>query len=166
VLTELKKKIQTGQMPLAEALARALPDFRGKIGDNRLIWLSHELQGYPNALDYYQRTSTTDFPPYRVVNGSLKVMDSQGNLNDVTHAIGQRKQFFLAAPVGWLEDSATMPGQITYVELSELNVYMGMGMGNAVCEVSKEQITRILTSFKQSFCALIDEIVAKQGAQA
>jgi hypothetical protein len=161
VLTELKTKLLANQILLGEALGRALPSFRGKVGDARLNWLANELQGYPNALDFYKNPSN-EFPPYRVVQGALRVMDGQGNVAPVAHAIGQRKEFFLAAPVAWLEDSANMPGQITYVELPELNIYMGMGMGNAVCEVSKEQIERILGNFKRSFIACIDEVLAKK----
>ena len=161
MLTELKTKLLANQILLGEALGRALPSFRGKVGDARLNWLANELQGYPNALDFYKNPSN-EFPPYRVVQGSLRVMDSLGNVSSVAHAIGQRKEFFLAAPVAWLEDSANMPGQITYVELPELNIYMGKGMGNAVCEVSKEQIERILGNFKRSFIACIDEVLAKK----
>jgi hypothetical protein len=164
VLADLKKKLQIGQMPLSQALASALPDFRGKVSDSRLIWLSNELQGYPNALDYYQKPSN-EFPPYRVVTGSLKVMDSQGNLSELEHAIAKRNQFFLAAPLPWLEDAIRLPGKITFVELPELNIYMHMGMGNAVCEVSKDQVERILVSFRQSLLSLIDEVLLKSGAQ-
>ncbi len=159
MLLELKRKIQVGELQLGDALAQALPSFRGQVGDSRLLWLSHELQGYPHALDFYQKPSN-EFPPYRVVNGKLKVMDRQGNLSAVSHSIGQRTQFFLAAPIAWLEESALLPGNITYVELPELNTYMKMGMGEAVCEVSKEQIQRIIASFRQSFIALIDEVLA------
>ena len=159
MLTELKTKLLANQIQLGEALGRALPSFRGKVGDARLNWLANELQGYPNALDFYKNPSN-EFPPYRIVKGSLRVMDQQGNVQSVQHAIGQRTEFFLAAPIAWLEDSAQMPGQITYVELPELNIYMGM-LGNAVCEVTKEQIERIILNFKRSFIACIDEVLTK-----
>jgi hypothetical protein len=158
VLQDLKNKVQSGQIALSEAIPRALPHFRGKVSDDRLMWLSHELQGYPNALEFY-RNQRDDFPPYRIVNGTLLMMDSNGNTKEVTNnAFGKRTEFFLSAQVAWLEDSNRFPGQITYVELPELNVYMAMGQGNAVCEVTKDQLQRILNSVTTSFCALIDQV--------
>jgi hypothetical protein len=125
------------------------------------VWLANELQGYPNALDFYSRPAN-DFPPYRVVRGRLKMMDATGAVTEVSAgAMSQRTEFFLAAPVGWLEESSQFPGNITYVELQELNVYMKGQQGNAVCEFSKDQLVRILSSLRQSFCALIDEVAAK-----
>ena len=90
-------------------------------------------------------------------------MDQTGAVADVNAgAMSQRTEFFLAAPVHWLEESHNLvPGQITWVELQELNVYMKGQNGNAVCELSKEQLTRILNSIKGSFCSLIDDVVAK-----
>jgi hypothetical protein len=163
VLQDLKSKVQSGQITLADAITKALPSFRGKVSDDRLIWLSNELQGYPNALDFYSRPAN-DFPPYRVVKGRLKMMDMTGAVSEVTAAgaMGQRTEFFLAAPVSWLEESVQFEGQITYVELPELNVYMKGQAGNAVVEFTKDQLTRILSSLKQSFCALIDQVLAKK----
>lgn len=158
VLQDVKAKIQSGQIGLGDAITKCLPSFRGKVSDERLIWLSHELQGYPNALDFYSRPGN-DFPPYRVVRGSLKLMDATGAVTPVLdHAIGKRTEFFLAAPVAWLEESAMLQGNVTYVELPELNVYMKGQKGNAVCELSKDQLTRILTSMKQSLCSIIDDV--------
>lgn len=162
VLQELKSKVQNGQVSLGEAITKALPAFRGRVSDERLIWLSNELQGYPNALDFYSRPGN-DFPPYRVVRGALKMMDA--GTHEVTpvthHPIGNRTEFFLAAPIAWLEESVQLPGTITYVELPELNVYMKGQKGNTVCELTKDQLTRILSSFKTSFCSIIDEVSAK-----
>lgn len=160
MLQDLKTKIQSGQISLNDGIMKAMPSFRGKVSDERLIWLSNELQGYPNALDFYSRPSQ-DFPPYRVVAGKLKMMDKNGNVSDVTnHPLAQRNELFLAAPVAWLEESMMLPGHITYVELQELNVYL-KGQGAAVCELTKDQLTRILNSLRQSVCALIDEVMAK-----
>jgi hypothetical protein len=90
------------------------------------------------------------------------MMNQTGAVAPVTgHAIGKRSEFFLAAPIAWLEESYQLPGAVTYVELPELNVYLKGQVGNAVCELSKDQLTRILNSFKQSFCAIIDEVTAK-----
>jgi hypothetical protein len=164
VLQDLKSKVQSGQITLADAITKALPSFRGKVSDDRLIWLSNELQGYPNALDFYSRPAN-DFPPYRVVRGRLKMMDATGAVTDASAAagaMGQRTEFFLAAPVAWLEESSQFQGHITYVELPELNVYMKGQSGNAVVEFTKDQLTRILTSTTQSFCALIDQVAAKK----
>jgi hypothetical protein len=160
VLQDLKTKIQGGQISLNDAIMKAMPSFRGKVSDERLIWLSNELQGYPNALDFYSRPSQ-EFVPYRVVAGRLKMMDKTGNVSDLTnHPIAKRNEFFLSAPVAWLEESMLFPGQITYVEMQELNVYL-KGQGAAVCELTKDQLTRILNSLRQSLCAVIDEVTAK-----
>ena len=161
VLQDLKAKVQSGQVGLGEAITKALPAFRGKVSDDRLVWLANELQGYPNALDFYSRPAN-DFPPYRVVKGALKLMDQTGAVTEITHhAIGKRTEFFLAAPVDWLEESSRYGESITYVELPELNVYLKGQAGSAVCELTKDQLTRILNSFKQSFCSIIDEVSKK-----
>lgn len=157
MLEDIRKKVGTGETRLGDALAKALPLFRGRASDERLMWLSNELQGYANALNFYQKPSD-DFPPYRVVTGKLRLMDHNGNLSDIRHPMAERSQFFLAAPLAWLEDSAQLPGLTTYVELPELNVYTDTKIGSAVCEVTKEQIVRVLNSFKQSFVVLIDQV--------
>ena len=92
------------------------------------------------------------------------MMDATGAVTDVSAGAGtmaQRTEFFLAAPVAWLEESIQFQGHITYVELPELNVYMKGQAGNAVVEFTKDQLTRILTSLTQSFCALIDQVAKK-----
>ena len=57
-LEEIKKRVESGDIRLSDALARALPKLHGLVTDDVLIWCSNELQGYTNGLDYYQRRYT------------------------------------------------------------------------------------------------------------
>ncbi|HEY9712978.1 MAG TPA: hypothetical protein V6C72_05890 [Chroococcales cyanobacterium] len=162
MLQDLKTKVSAGQIRLSDALSSALPDFRGKIPDDRLMWLVNEMQGYPNALDWYSRPMQ-DFPPYRVVAGQLKLVDREGNMGDVNHPLAQRQQYFLAAPVSWLEEAANMPGSVAMVEMQELSSYFKTA-GGVACLCNKDEIKRILNSFRQSFLALIDEVLTRGPA--
>lgn len=158
MLEDLRQKIAANQIGLHEALATALPSFRGKLSDERIMWLANEMQGYRNATDWYQNP-TPDFPPYRVVTGELKVMDRQGNLAQLNHPMANRTQFFLAAPIAWLEDSVTLPGSITMVEMAELNAYMGkLAQGTVVLHLTKDQVQALLANFKRSLLAVIDDV--------
>lgn len=160
MLADLKTKVMTGGIRLSDALSQALPDFRGKIADDRLMWLVNEMQGYPNALDWYSRPMQ-DFPPYRVVAGQLKLVDKEGNLGDAQHPLANRQQYFLAAPVSWLEQATDQQqGSVAIVEMQELSSYFKTA-GGVVCLCNKDEIRRILNSFRQSFVALIDEVLAK-----
>ena len=163
MLLELKNMVMSGDIRLGEALGRALPDVHGKVADDRILWMVNEMNGYPNALDWYQRPSD-DFPPYRVVSGQLKSVDTHGNLGDVNHPLASKGRYFLAAPISWLEEASTMGGNVALVEMQELSAHFAKatGGGGVVCSCSKDEVNRILASFKQNFVALINEVVAKK----
>jgi len=164
VLQELKNRVISGEIRLGEALGRALPNVHGKVPDDRILWMVNEMNGYPNALDWYQRP-TDDFPPYRVVTGQLKSVDPHGNLGDVNHPLATKGRYFLAAPISWLEDAFHMEGAVALVEMQELSAHFAKatGGGGVVCSCSKDEVNRILASFKQNFVALINEVTAKGG---
>lgn len=156
MLQDLRTKLFQRKISLADAVAQAMPEFRGRIPDERLMWLVNELQGYPHALDWFQQPSA-DFPEYRVVNGALKILSSTGEVSDLQHPLASRKRFFIAASIRWLEDSLKIPGPITFVEMAELNAFTKQTQGGAiVCEMQKDQITRILTVTGQGFVKLLD----------
>lgn len=162
VLQELKNRVMSGEIRFGEALSRALPSVHGKVADERILWMVNEMNGYPNALDWYQRP-TDDFPPYRVVTGQLKSVDPQGNLGEVNHPLAAKGRYFLAAPISWLEDAFQMEGHTALVEMQELSAHFAKatGGGGVVCSCSKDEVNRILASFKQNFAALINEVTAK-----
>lgn len=160
MLEDLKKRLTNKQVRLGEALAEALPAFRGKITDECIMWLASEMQGYQNASDWYQRP-TKEFPAYRIVKGELGVMDREGNLGALNHPLAQRQEFFIGAPIAWLEDSATLPGHITMVEMQELNAYMGkFAHGTIVCRMTKDSLLRILENFRLNLIRVIEEVTA------
>lgn len=158
-MQDIRDKVLSGEMPLSIALGKALPDLRGKISDTRLVWLVNELQGYPNALEYYQR-SAADFPPYRVVTGEMKLIDNKGNFGECRHPLANRGNYFISAPLSWLEEAAGMDGSVSVIEMQELSGSFVKSGGGVVCVCTKDQIVRILNSFKQSFVALINEMSA------
>lgn len=158
----LKARVQSGDIRISDALTRILPKLRGIVTDDTLIWCSNELQGYPNALDFYQR-KYTDLPPYRVVAGVLKVVRSDGQLVGITHPLAERNQHFLSAPIGWIEDFYSLPGEMTVVEFPELTKHIGAG-GTIVCQCTKTQLRRITNSVKDSLILLIDQVAMGKPA--
>lgn len=165
LLAEVKERVSQGDLRLSDAIARILPTLRGKASDDDLIWCSNELQGYPNGLDYYHR-KFTDLPPYRVVNGLIKVIQRDGSSTAISHPMASRSDYFLSAPVGWLEDFYTLPGELSVVELPELTSYIGKETGGTiVCQCTKTQLLRIIGSIKQSLLALLDKELAPKAVR-
>lgn len=162
VLQDLKNAVVAGQVRLGEALSRALPNVHGKVADDRILWMVNEMNGYPNALNWYSRP-TEDFPPYRVVNGVLKSVDPAGNLGDMNHPLAAKGRYFLAAPISWLEEAADTDSNVALVEMQELSgpYAKATGGGGVVCSCNKDEITRILNSFRQNFVAILNEVGAK-----
>jgi len=157
MLDDIRTRLLANDMKISEALARALPKLRGKASDDTLIWCSNELQGYPHAIEFYNRRFT-DLPPYRVVAGVLKVIQPDGQQKAINHAMAMRTEYFLSASVGWLEDFSTLPGELSVVELPELTTYIGKETGGTiVCQCTKTQLVRIIASVKQSFLNLLDK---------
>jgi hypothetical protein len=158
-------------MKMSDALARALPKFRGLAADELLVWCANELQGYGNGLEFYQSRSH-DLPPYRVVAGHLKVVHQDGSWGEIAHPLAQRNEFFLSAPLSWLEDFSSIPGESSVVDLPELTNYIGRQLGGTiVCECRKSELERILGSFRENFAAALNEVInvkmsksAKQSA--
>ena len=155
MLEELKRDLLNGKKPLSEAITAALPAFQGKISDHKIAYLVNEYQGYQNiALDYYKRPSK-EYPSYRIVPGQMKLMGLQdGQLMDVTHPLAQHDQFFIAAPISWVEESTQLGIDPTMVEMAEIGK---MPTGIIVCLVAKNQMERVVMIVKQSLLAFIDE---------
>lgn len=163
VLAELRKLVESGRIRLGDAIGQILPEVRGKISDQRILWLVNEMNGYPNPLDWYQRPSE-EYPPYRIVVGELKTVDKNGNLGPVTHPFATKERYFLAASVSWLEESASIESHRALVEMPELGTYLAKstGGGGVVCECSREQISRILISVKNTIVDLINEVTSQK----
>lgn len=154
---DLKQKLLAGQVTFAEALPKALPLLRGKISDDKLLWLASELQGYSNAIEFYQGTDHT-LPKYRIVPGALFLMTPDGNLNELKHPYARRSDYFLSAPVAWLEEFARLQGDISLVEVPELTAFMSSAGGGVVCQTKKSELRRIIANFRNEFIALLDQV--------
>ena len=157
---EIRGKLQRREISISDAIVKCLPDLRGRVPDETLIWLASELQGYSNSLLFYQNT-THNLPPYRVVTGRLRLVDARGQQSDVQHALANRKDFFLGAPVAWLEEFAKLPGEVILVELPDLTAYLAQGKGNAACECTKEQLTRALSIVRSRVLEVMNQVTAK-----
>jgi hypothetical protein len=157
VFQELKQKLLSGQMTFAEALPKALPQLRGKVSDEKLLWLASELQGYSNAIEFYQN-NTHGLPRYRIVPGALFLMTADGNLNELKHPYARRTDYFLSAPVAWLEEFARLQGDISLVEVPELTAFMSGAGGGVVCQTKKVELRRIIANFRNEFIALLDQV--------
>ena len=154
---DLKKKLLTGQVTFGDALPKALPQLRGKISDDKLLWLASELQGYSNAIEFYQNQSH-NLPKYRIVPGALFLMTPDGTLNELKHPYAKRTDYFLSAPVAWLEEFARLQGDISLVEVPELTAFMSGGGGGVVCQTKKYELRRIIANFRNEFLALLDQV--------
>jgi hypothetical protein len=159
-LYEIRGKLQRREISISDAIVKCLPDLRGRVPDETLVWLASELQGYSNSLHFYQ-SKTHNLPQYRVVKGKLRLVDGRGNQTDVQHAFANRPDFFLGAPIAWLEEFAKLPGEVVLVELPDLTAFLGGGKGNAACECSKEQLTRILSIVRSRVLEVMNQIAAK-----
>lgn len=160
---QLKQQLLSGQTTFSKALPDALPELRGKITDEKLMWLSNELQGYQQALDYYQ-TTNHDLPPYRVVTGDLYLMRADGNMEEINHPYANRTEYFLSAPISWIEEFSNFPDETSIVELPELSTFMAQAGGGIVCVCARNELRRIIATFRNEFITLLDEIERGNGS--
>ena len=158
MLQELKQQILNKQVSLGEALPRVLPELRGRVADIKLLWLSKELQGYDDALDFY-RSSSHGLPPYRIVKGSLFRVGQDGSITPLTHPYAQRSDFFLSAPISWLETEAKVPGDESLIELTEFSAFKVAGDHGVVCACAKTDVKRLVSAFQVRFLRLLDEVL-------
>ncbi len=144
----------------------ALPKFRGLVADDVLVWCANELQGYSGGLEFYQNKNH-DLPEYRVVTGRLRVVSADGNFSEINHPLAQRNQYFLSAPLGWLEDFFGLPGDQAIADLPELTNYIGRHVGGTiVCECPRTDLKRILDQFQIKFVSIIEEVADKKQARS
>lgn len=160
-LQDLKRQITNKEISLPDALARALPLLRGKVTDEKLMWLASELQGFQNGLDFFQNhaneAALKEFPAYRIVTGKIWLLTPQGTLAELNNPMTQRERVFLSAPVSWLEEALNDPNDTCLVDMTELTNLFAKGVGNVVCECPKEHLRGILSIFRQRFIQVLDE---------
>lgn len=155
---QLKQQLLSGQTTFTKALPDALPALRGKITDDKLIWLSSELQGYQDALNFYQ-TTNHELPAYRVVPGTLQALYEDGSLSPLNHPYANRPQHFLSAPISWIEEFSTFDGQTSVVELPELSGFMASQGAGVVVVTPKTELKRIIATFRNEFIRLLDDVM-------
>ncbi len=158
MLKELKEQILRKEITLSEALPRVLPELRGRVSDEKLLWLSRELQGYDDALDFYRGTSH-GLPPYRIVKGTLYRVGQDGSITPMTHPYAQRSDFFLSAPISWLEQEAKVPGDESLIELTEFSAFKIIGDHGVVCACAKNDVRRLVSAFQVRLLRLFDELI-------
>ncbi|MBI1271273.1 hypothetical protein GC174_12655 [bacterium] len=159
---ELKRKLLSGQTTFEKALPEALPNLRGKISDEKLMWLANELQGYQQALDFYQ-TANHDLPTYRIVQGDIYLW-RDGSYEELNHPYARRTEYFLSAPISWIEQFSNLPEDTSTVELPELSTFMAQGGGGIVCVCANAELKRIIARFRNEFIQLLDEAEKAAGA--
>ena len=160
---ELKRKLLSGETTFTKALPDALPQLRGKITDDSLLWLSNELQGYQQALEFYQ-TANHDLPAYRIVPGDIYLMRPDGTIEEINHPYANRGKYFLSAPISWIEEFSGFPDDTSIVELPELSTFMAQAGGGIVCVCPKSELKRIIAHFRNEFIQLLDKIDKNGGA--
>lgn len=152
-LQELRTNLEANKISLSDAIVKALPELKDREPDTTMVWLSNELQGYSNSLDFYYQANHC-VPEYRIVDGSLKLMNKEGNLVNVEHPLADRSKYFLSAPVSWLEESATLPGELSVTEMPELSPDKNGGQV-IVLEYSHTQLQNTLTEIKNKLLDLL-----------
>lgn len=151
---QLQLKLQQNKISLSDAIVEALSYLRKKESDQTLGWLVNELQGYSNAMDFYSQPNH-GLPDYRIVNGSLRLLGKDGDMADLNHELANRKQYFLSAPISWLEEFASLPGDISVVELPDLA--SAVHAGHVVLQLPKPQLIRILNEVHARLLLLLDK---------
>jgi len=155
MLEQLKIEILNGKKTLSEGIAVALPAFKDKISEHKVQYLVSEFQGYEQiALEFYKRGGK-EYPPYRVVHGEMKLMQVEdGELVSVTHPLATNNNFFVSAPIAWIEESINLGLDPTMIEMPEIGKPPG---GLIVCVTAKSNLQRIIDIVKQSLLSFIDE---------
>jgi len=162
-LDQLRQQLQRKEISVGDAAVKALPLLRGKVSDDTLLWLVSEVQGYQGAIDFYQeKGSVNSYPEYRIVNGALRLLDSSGMLKEMKHPFASRGRYFLSAPVSWLEQFESLPGDTALADCPDLTSYMGAGIGTVVCEFPKPQLHQMIVHIRQRLCAVLDKVSQAQ----
>jgi beta-glucosidase-like glycosyl hydrolase len=161
-LSQLQAKLQQNKISLSEAILEALPILRKTESDTTLSWLANELQGYHDSMSFYTKPDHS-LPAYRVVQGSLKLLGNEGQLLPLDHALANRKQYFIGAPVGWVEDFASLPGNECVAELPDL-ANIGQA-GQVVIQLPKGQLQRILNEVKARLLLLVEQSASNSAGK-
>ncbi|GEM_PF-450768 len=161
---KLKQQLLQGQTTFTKALPEALPALRGKIQDDKLNWLSNELQGYPEALEFYKSTDN-DLPKYRIVQGALYHLQPDGNMEPLNHPYARRNDFFISAPIMWVEEASGYPNDDSLIELQEFGAFMAAVGGGVVVTCKKTELKRIIATFRNEFIKILDEVISKEASQ-
>lgn len=151
---QLQLKLQENKISLSDAIVEALSYLRKKESDETLGWLVNELQGYSNSMAFYSQANH-GLPEYRIVNGTLKLLGKNGEMASLDHALANRKQYFLGSPVSWLEEFASLPGDLSIAELPELA--SSFQSGQVVLQLPKAQLIRILNEVHGRLLVLLDK---------
>lgn len=154
-LQQIQLKLEQNKIALADAIVEVLPLLRNKESDETLRWLVNELQGYSDTISFYSNPNH-GLPKYRVVNGTLKLLGRNGEMTDLDHALANRPEYFLGAPVSWLEEFASLPGNDCVAELPELAKSLQSGL--VVIQLPKAQLLRILNEVRARFLLLLDKV--------
>jgi hypothetical protein len=166
VFEELRQKLLSGQISFSQALPEALPKLRGRVTDDNLLWLSSELQGYADALTFYQ-SANHGLPVYRAVPGALYIIRPDGSFEPLNHPYASRDRFFLGAPISWIEEFSNLQGDESLVELAEFGSFISKsGGGGVVCACPKTELKRIIATFRNEFIKLLDRVDKAQGGSA
>lgn len=153
VLEKLLSDLEHNRISLADAIVKALPALKEDHNDATMSWLSNELQGYSNPLEFYYQANHS-FPAYRTVNGSLKLMNKEGNLVNLEHPLADRAKYFLSAPVSWLEESYSLPGDFCFTEMPELSHDKNSGEV-IVIKYRHKELQNILAEIKKRLINLL-----------
>jgi len=165
-LDQIRQQLQRKQISVGDAAVKALPLLRGKVSDETLLWLVSEVQGYQNSIDFYQEKGDTsnllNLPAYRIVTGTLRLLDGNGQLTELKHPFASRGKYFLSAPVSWLEQFESLPGEKALADCPDLTSYMGRGLGTVVCEFPKPQLAQMIVHIRQRLLAILDKVAPTQ----
>jgi hypothetical protein len=166
ILDQLRQQLQRKEISVGDGIVKALPLVKDRVPDDIIMWLVNELQGYSNSIEFYQKDHIIhdELPVYRVVQGSLKILDPDGSLNDLDHPFASRGKYFLSAPVSWLEEFESLPGPHALADCPDLTSYLAKGLGNVVCEFSKPQLAQIIITIRQRVIAVLDKVAQGQKA--
>lgn len=161
-------KAATASTDVATLLTEAVPLLKERLEPLEWQSLEQDLNGFKIAdgIAYYEKPPVqkheNGYMPYRAMPhrerpGKLIVIRPDGSHADVKHALSQRSEFIIIAPVATLQQLVQSKEQALTVELPDLTQLIGQQEGGKIALiVERSHIEQIICNTAKGLRALID----------
>jgi hypothetical protein len=163
-MQDLVQRARDPRTNLAGLMQEFLSIAGSDLSPYRKHWMQLELDGYKDAIDYYLRPpiclGATGFLPdgwsgCRETPGTIKrVRDNVRG--DVDHPIAAREDFFVAIPIGRIQDLTRQDGDVSILELPELSDYLCDQTGDRIeLHTKRSELQRMLDAVRDGVTRVI-----------